>query len=809
MVVNGGVEFLGKNSLEHLKKQGMSHSQQPHLSTASLVERLIMVATTLLATVRLLQTMPSIKNGYVEGIGSVQLDLALLVVWTWCVYSIRFPNARQEGHRIWGTDVKCYRTEVDDGSFYGALLIPIMSVAKLVDIHKSSKNDSYIEFIQTNTELCILLGCGVILHMFLSKHFTIKKLATIWTIAITSGLSIMIYLILSNFERLPLLKKLPWQYILFSQTFYHVSLYSIAYLFKKSFTFGELAIVAQSITLLAVEAWVVTVNEVFPLYSPVSIRSDSIKFFEYPHPITIFQIALILGMLLIGILLSPFLFRSRYLAQQPMWKAKDPHSFETEKKWTACIIYGGTIIIVLCCLGQWVQMLLKANPYLWIFKFIVDSSTRILLMIYWIAALGISLFLFNYISRTRKHFSLNAKRKYFHALAVAMFIPGYLLDPLFMDLAFSIALSALIYLEYLRYFAVFPVGKQLHLFLSEFVDNRDAGPAILSHIYLLVGCAGCVWLKGNSKIAGLSGILTLGLGDSMASIIGRKYGRRRWHGTSKTFEGTAAFIIFVLLGTAMIDSFLITDQVFTFSQATNATFFDRIAAFGPRLPEDGLEGHLIPLDMIESDNINGCRALEKPFVTPAIVLVERGHCSFIEKVRNMQSSGALAVVVGDPERNGLITMYATGNTSDIQIPSVFVGQKDYSELRSISLISGNPILIMLVKDDLLQWPLLDVIIVVILSPTVVMIFIYVLWRIRQRQLNRQDIAPQQVVCNLPRKIYRQSKRQENDPQECAICLDDYADGDELRIMPCKHEFHVGCIDSWLTTRKKFVSVIFD
>lgn len=89
-----------------------------------------------------------------------------------------------------------------------------------------------------------------------------------------------------------------------------------------------------------------------------------------------------------------------------------------------------------------------------------------------------------------------------------------------------------------------------------------------------------------------------------------------------------------------------------------------------------------------------------------------------------------------------------------------------------------------------------------------MIFIYVLWRIRQRQRRKQDIAPQQVVGNLATKIFFESKRQENEPQECAICLEDYADGDELRILPCKHEFHITCIDSWLTTRKKFVRIIF-
>ncbi|KAG9287438.1 hypothetical protein G9A89_023810 [Geosiphon pyriformis] len=241
--------------------------------------------------------------------------------------------------------------------------------------------------------------------------------------------------------------------------------------------------------------------------------------------------------------------------------------------------------------------------------------------------------------------------------------------------------------------------------------------------------------------------------------------------------------------------------------ATNVSYLDRIAAFGPRLTEDGLSGHLIPLDFLESDNIDGCRELKNPLRdSDKIVLVERGQCSFIEKVRNMQNSGALAVVVGDPERNGLITMYATGITSDVEIASVFIGQKDYHELRSLIHMLGSPVLIRLIKDDLLQWPLLDVIIVVILSPTVVMIFIYVLWRIRQRQLIKQDIAPQQVVYNLPTKIFYSAKSQENDPQECAICLEDYVDEDKLRIMPCKHEFHIACIDSWLTERKRFCPI---
>ena len=32
---------------------------------------------------------------------------------------------------------------------------------------------------------------------------------------------------------------------------------------------------------------------------------------------------------------------------------------------------------------------------------------------------------------------------------------------------------------------------------------------------------------------------------------------------------------------------------------------------------------------------------------------------------------------------------------------------------------------------------------------------------------------------------------------CAICLDDFADGDSLKVLQCKHEFHDACISPWV------------
>ncbi|KAF2724673.1 hypothetical protein K431DRAFT_309805 [Polychaeton citri CBS 116435] len=67
-----------------------------------------------------------------------------------------------------------------------------------------------------------------------------------------------------------------------------------------------------------------------------------------------------------------------------------------------------------------------------------------------------------------------------------------------------------------------------------------------------------------------------------------------------------------------------------------------------------------------------------------VVLLSRGGCGFLEKVKWVQRRGGVALIVGDDIRGGpLVTMYARGETSNITIPSLFTSHTTAHLLSSL------------------------------------------------------------------------------------------------------------------------------
>ena len=75
---------------------------------------------------------------------------------------------------------------------------------------------------------------------------------------------------------------------------------------------------------------------------------------------------------------------------------------------------------------------------------------------------------------------------------------------------------------------------------------------------------------------------------------------------------------------------------------------------------------------------------ESAEISGRIVLLSRGGCGFLEKVKWAQRRGATALIVGDHTRGGaLVTMYARGDTSNVSIPSLFTSHTTAHLLSSL------------------------------------------------------------------------------------------------------------------------------
>jgi dolichol kinase len=162
---------------------------------------------------------------------------------------------------------------------------------------------------------------------------------------------------------------------------------------------------------------------------------------------------------------------------------------------------------------------------------------------------------------------VDTRRKVFHGTMVAMLLPTIFVDPCFVALALALVLAIFLLLDLIRASQLPPLSKPIARFLTPYVDGRDLrGPVVVSHIFLLIGCAIPLWLSlaginrvgedpwrewnvERRDVSMLAGVVCVGMGDAAASLIGRRYGRRKWPWAGgKSLEGSLAFAVAVTVG---------------------------------------------------------------------------------------------------------------------------------------------------------------------------------------------------------------------------------------------------------------------
>ncbi|XP_032828983.1 dolichol kinase [Petromyzon marinus] len=234
----------------------------------------------------------------------------------------------------------------------------------------------------------------------------------------------------------------------------------------------------------------------------------------------------------------------------------------------AVYFYGLCLVFALGILLPWLQHLFHSDPLLWLADFLSRPRDRRYTLAYWAfllaGAVALAAALGGAAWPAGGALPRTAARKAFHAFAVAAFLPGLARDRALLHLASVAAAAAFLGLEYARAFDVRPLGGILRASLPALVDERDSGPLVLTHIYLLLGMALPLWLSwpaccplagaavGLPSLAPYAGVLALGVGDAVASVFGSGLGCCRWPGTCKTVEGTVASVFAQVMVLALV-----------------------------------------------------------------------------------------------------------------------------------------------------------------------------------------------------------------------------------------------------------------
>eukprot|EP00762_Andalucia_godoyi_P004754 ANDGO_03549.mRNA.1 Dolichol kinase EVAN len=380
----------------------------------------------------------------------------------------------------------------------------------------------------------------VYLAMYLQSAARIRSIA--WTNFCLTSLEFTTFLILVPRKRSLVTSSLAIAGVLFAVSvvlgflLFHfrivpfaVSLVSFYWLFNallekhaRNFSVGELVIVCQLISIVCGDFTILVVSKwIGPILSPYLLGSVTAR---------CFLVAAVLGV--------PF---SALVAKSVVRVSGNRQSLG---------LYAAAFVTVLAGIVlSWMAWILNTHPVRYVLLRFVSIPDVPFLVLYWGAMGGVCVAAAYFL---RSAIPLILVRKLFHFLSLLLFIPGFFVDVNFMSISFSSALGLFLLIECTPEELIQP----LRLFMRAFIDERDSsGRLVLTHIYLLFGCACSVFLHGDNRgnrLVLYGGLISLGVGDTCACLVGKLAGRRRLFGSSKTAEGLLANVISCIIAYSLL-----------------------------------------------------------------------------------------------------------------------------------------------------------------------------------------------------------------------------------------------------------------
>lgn len=204
--------------------------------------------------------------------------------------------------------------------------------------------------------------------------------------------------------------------------------------------------------------------------------------------------------------------------------------------WRSLVLLTNILLVFPFLINTFIELQGIETPIMWLITFITQTKPRELIFSTWLLCL---LIIVPTMIKHKAKLSLNTSRKLWHFMIFTMIVVPFRYDPTIVKIALAGVIPLFLCVEYLRYLKLQPLGASLDNALRQFADYRDRrGPLIVSYIYLILGVSVPLLLFDSP-----AGLVSLGIGDAFASIVGKRLGRWRWPGGDKTIEGTVAFVL--------------------------------------------------------------------------------------------------------------------------------------------------------------------------------------------------------------------------------------------------------------------------